>query len=134
MPAVVYSTFLDGTQLMPGESMGSEVDVNGARTVHLMFYTIPPPPSPHPTPSAPTPPASTSSEVSWTVSWGPSSSGPAFLQTNSGTFQDGSPAAIDVPVFGPTLLVWFENQATQDVTIAGTIYFINEVPPPILVR
>jgi hypothetical protein len=129
MPEVVYSTFLDGTQLSPGGSMENEIDVNGARTVRLMFYTIPPPPPPHPAP-----PASTSSEVSWTVSWGPTSSGPAFLQPNSGTFQDGSPAAIDVPVFGPTLLVGFENQSTQDVTIAGTIYFINEVPPPILVR
>jgi hypothetical protein len=132
MPDVVYSAFLDGTQLIPGESMTNEIDVNGARTVHLMLYTIPPPPHPTPSPSPPTPP--TGSEVSWTVSWGPTSSGPAYLQSNSGTFQDDSPAAIDAPVFGPSLLVGFENQGTHDITIAGTIYFINEVPPQVLVR
>jgi hypothetical protein len=130
MSEVFYSTFLDGTQLIPGEFTDSEVNVNGARTVHLMLYTIPPPP---PRDGSP-PPPTTSSEVSWSVSWGPTSSGPIFLQSNSGTFQDGSPAAIDVPVFGPTLLVSFESQASQDVTIAGTVYFINEVPPPIVLR
>ncbi len=134
MPEVFYSTFLDGTQLIPGEYTNSEINVNGARAVRLMLYTIPPPPPPHPTPSPPTPSPPTSSQVAWTVSWGPTLSGPAFLQSNSGMFQDDSPALIDVPVFGPTLLVSFESQSSQDVTIAGTIYFINEVPPPILVR
>ena len=129
MPEAVYSTFLDGTQLIPGESMENEINVNGARTVHLMFYTIPPPPPPHPSPSAPT-----SSEVSWTVSWGPTSSGPVFVLSNSGTFQNDSPVAIDVPVFGPSLVVSFENQGDQDLTVAGTIYFINEGSPLILVR
>ncbi len=45
MPEVVSSAFLDGTQLIPVQSMGNEIDVNGARTVHLMFYAIPPPPA-----------------------------------------------------------------------------------------
>jgi hypothetical protein len=130
MPEVFYSTFLDGTQLIPGEYTNTELNVNGARTVRLMLYSIPPPPPRDGSPPPPNPP----SQVAWTVSWGPTSAGPAFLQSNSGTIQDDSPALIDVPVFGPTLLVSFESQSSQDVTIAGTAYFINEVAPPILVR
>jgi hypothetical protein len=134
MPEVVYSTFLPGTQLIPGEFADGEINVNGASRARLLLYTIPTPPPPHGPPPPPTPSPPTSSQIAWSVSWGPTSAGPAFLQSDSGTFEDGSPAAIDTPVFGPTLLVSFESQASQDVTIAGTVYFINEVPPPILVR
>ena len=55
MPEVFYSTFLDGTQLIPGEYTNSEINVNGACTVRLMLYTIPPPPPSRRHPSAPHP-------------------------------------------------------------------------------
>lgn len=128
MAEVVYQAVIEEQPLPPTVYMESgPIDVNGARTVHLILYSRQPPPPPHPGPQPPGPEPSTDSDVSWSLSFGPSPSGLAYPQSNSGTVQDGSPVALAVPVFGPSLVVAFENQGTQEEMVGGTIYFIQEV-------
>jgi hypothetical protein len=112
MPEIVYETLLDNaTPLPPGGRVESAVfDVNGARTVHLMFG-IP----------------GLDPDVRWTLHFGPTTNN-AFAQTNSGTFQDDNTVAIAVPVFGPGLLLVLDNQGTQDESADGKIYFLRDLP------
>ncbi len=129
MAEVVYQAVVEEQSLPPTVYMESApVDVNGARAVHVILYTRQPPTPPRPGPQPPGPEPSTDSNVSWSLSFGVTSSGPPYLQSNSGTVQDGSPVAIAVPVFGPNLVVAFENQGSQEEMVGGTIYFIQEVP------
>jgi len=111
MAEIVYEDVLgEATPLPTGAVAASApVDVNGARTVHLMFGVA----GPH-------------TDVSWRLSFGPFTNG-AFATTNSGTFQDDSIVAIAVPVFAPSLFLELENQSTQDETGFGKIYFIRDM-------
>ncbi len=114
MAEVVYKAVLDNpTPLPPGGQVDSSViDVNGARTVHLLLYI----PGPDPA-------------VYWNLNFGPALPNEyAVVQTNSGTFQDDNIVAIAVPVFGPSLMLQFQNQGAQDETVNALIYFIRDVP------
>ncbi len=112
MPAVVYDILLDNaTPLPPGALVESQViDVNGARSVHLMFSI----PGPDPA-------------VGWTLHFGPTTNN-AYAQTHSGSFADNNTIALAVPVFGPGLLLVIENQGSQDETVDGNIYYLRETP------
>jgi hypothetical protein len=112
MGEVVYEPMVgNATPLASGSGRvwSETIDVSGARTVHLMFGVT----EPH-------------SDVYWYVDFGPLLNG-AFMQTNSGNFQDDSSVAIAVPVFGTSLFLRFENQSPQDETVDAMIYFIREV-------
>lgn len=113
MAEIVYEPLLnDETPLPPGGQVDSTIiDVNGARTVHLVFY-IP----------------GLDSDVSWTLSFGPTTNPYTFIDTSSGTFEDDNIVAIALPVFAPSLALRFQNQGTQDEYVSGRIYFIREVP------
>lgn len=112
MAEIVYEAVLDNPTPLPpgGQVQSSIIDVNGARTVHLMLWITTPDP-----------------DVSWKLNFGPWPDS-AFTQTNSGSFQDDNSVAIAVPVFGPSLYLQFENQGAQDETVVGMIYFIRDVP------
>jgi hypothetical protein len=112
MSEIVYETVLDNaTPLPPGARVETNViNVNGARTVHLMF-SIP----------------SNDPAVGWTLHFGPTTNN-AYAQTHAGTFQDDNTIALSTPVFGPGLLLVVENGGTQDENVDGKIYFIRDVP------
>ena len=112
MPEIVYETLIaNATALPPGGRVETNVfDVNGARTVNLMFSI-----------------AGLDPNVEWTLHFGPTTNN-AFAQTNAGTFGVANTIALSVPVFGPGLLLVIENRGTQDETVDGNIYFIRDLP------
>jgi hypothetical protein len=112
MPQIVYETLLDNaTPLPPGTRVETNViDVNGARTVSLMFG-IP----------------SNDPDVQWGLHFGPTTNN-GYAQTHSGTFGADNTAAIAVPVFGPGLLLVVENQGSRQESVDGKIYFIRDLP------
>ena len=113
MSTIVYETVLNNaTPLPPGATVESNViDVNGARTVNLMFGI-----------------RSNDAAVSWALHFGPTTNN-AYAQTASGSFQNDNTIAFSTPVFGPGLLLVVQNGGTQDEIVDGKIYFIREVSP-----
>ena len=113
MSTIVYETVLNNaTPLPPGATVESNViDVNGARTVNLMFGI-----------------RSNDAAVSWTLHFGPTTNN-AYAQTAGGSFQNDNTIAFSTPVFGPGLLLVVQNGGTQDEIVDGKIYFIREVSP-----
>jgi hypothetical protein len=94
--------------LRAGGGVGRDnLDVHGARTVHLLFGVGNPDPA-----------------ISWRLIFGSATS--PVATTNSGNFGDDNIVAIAVPVFGPTLSLLVESQSTQNETVFATIYFIRE--------
>jgi hypothetical protein len=112
MPEIVYETVIDNaTPLPPGRRVQSTViDVNGARTVSLMFG-IP----------------SNDADVQWSVHFGPTTNN-GFAQTHGGNFADANTVAISVPVFGPGVLLVVENGGSRDESVDGKIYFLRDLP------
>jgi hypothetical protein len=112
MPEIVYETMLDNATPLPAGARveSSVIDVNGARTVNLMFG-IP----------------GIDPNVGWSVHFGPTTNN-AFAQTHAGTFDVANTVALSVPVFGPGLLLVVENRGIQDETVDGKIYFIRDLP------
>jgi hypothetical protein len=110
MAEIVYEMPLgEATPLPAGGGVGTgPIDVNGARTVHLLFGVG----EPH-------------IDINWRLIVGSITS--PVATTNSGTFQDDNIVAIAVPVFGPNLFLELENRSTQDETVFATVYFIREV-------
>jgi len=111
MAEIVYENVIDpGTSLPARGGVGRDnFDVDGARTVHLLFGVGNPDP-----------------DISWRLIFG-SSTGPVAT-TNSRNFGDDNIVAIAVPVFGPTLSLLLESQSTQNETVFATIHFFREVP------
>ena len=112
MPEIVYETLIENaTPLPPGGRVQTPTfDVNGARSVNLMFG-IP----------------SNDPDVHWSVHFGPTTNN-AFAQTRTGTFEAHNTIAIAVPVFGPELLVVVENRGSRDESVDGKLYFIRDLP------
>ncbi len=112
MPEIVYKVLIpDQTPLAPSTLVESSAfDVNGARTVNLMF-SIP----------------SNDPDVLWSVHFGPTTNN-AYAQVRGGTFADFNTVALSMPVFGPGLLVVVENRGLRDETIDGNIYFLRDLP------
>ena len=111
MAELVYENVFDeGTRLPAGGGVGaSNIDVHGARTVHLLFGVGEPDP-----------------EISWRLIFGSLTS--PVATTNSGTFGGDNIVAIAVPVFGPALSLEVSSQSTHDETVFATLYFIRDVP------
>lgn len=112
MPEIVYETLIDNATPLPpgGQAESSVMDVNGARTVHLMFG-IP----------------SNDRDVHWHVHFGPTTNN-GYAQTRTGTFAAHNTIAIAVPVFGPGLLLVVENRGNRTENVDGKIYFIRDLP------
>ncbi|HEY3087405.1 MAG TPA: hypothetical protein VGJ59_05000 [Jatrophihabitantaceae bacterium] len=112
MPEIIYETVIDNATPLPpsGVVESNVIDVNGARTVNLMFGV----PSNDP-------------DVHWGVHFGPTTNN-AYAQARTGTFADHNTIAISVPVFGPGLLLFIENRGSRDETVDGKIYFIRDLP------
>jgi hypothetical protein len=112
MPEIVYNTLIaNATPLAAGAVVESAVvDVNGARTVNLMF-SIP----------------SNDADVRWGVHFGPTTNN-GYAQTRHGTFESYNTIAISVPVFGPGLLLVVENGGQRAETVDGKVYFIRDLP------
>jgi hypothetical protein len=112
MPEIFYGVLIgNATPLPAGGAVESAVfDVNGARSVHLMFG-IP----------------SNDPDVHWSVHFGPTTNN-AYAQTRQGTFGSFNTIAVAVPVFGPGMLVVVENRGQRAETVDGNLYFIRDLP------
>jgi hypothetical protein len=109
---IVYETVIENATALPagGRVQSNVIDVNGARTVNVMFGII-----------------NNDSQVRWAIHFGPTTNN-GFAQCRTGTFADHNTIAISVPVFGPGLLTVIENNGSNNQTVDGKIYFIRDLP------
>ena len=108
MAAIDYLELFDESIAAGGRVQSLPFDCATARTVQVTLATGP-----------------LSDAVEWRVLFGPVSNG-GFAAARSGTFEHFHHLGIDVPVFGPQVMVDVENRGASPFLMLGMIRIVHE--------